>query len=76
MNLYITENDEFINELSKIILDNLSNENFGVSDLIKISGVNSNYLRSRIKSIKKTTVNQFITEIRLVRAREFLLEGT
>lgn len=76
MNLYIADNDEFIDKLSKIILDNLSNENFGVNELIKASGVNSNYLRRRIKSIKKITVNQFITEIRLEKALEFLLEGT
>jgi TolB-like protein/AraC-like DNA-binding protein len=76
MNLYLAEDIEFIDKLSKIILDNLGNENFGVTELIKVSGVNSNYLRSRIKSIKKITVNQFITEIRLEKAREFLLEGT
>jgi TolB-like protein/AraC-like DNA-binding protein len=76
MNLYLAEDIEFIENLSKIILDNLSNENFGISELIKVSGVNKNYLRSRIKSIKKITVNQFITEIRLEKALEFLLEGT
>ena len=75
MNLYLAEDNEFIHNLSKIILDNLGNENFGVNELIKVSGVNSNYLRSRIKSIKKITVNQFIAEIRLEKAREFLLEG-
>ena len=76
MNLYITEDNEFIDKLSKIILDNLGNENFGVNELIKASGVNKNYLGRRIKSIKKITVNQFITEVRLKKAHEFLLEGT
>lgn len=75
MNLYLADDNDFIEHLSKIILDNLGNENFGVNDLIKISGVNSNYLRNRIKSIKKITINQFITEVRLEKAREFLLEG-
>ncbi len=76
MNLYLTGDTEFIEHLSKIILDNLGNENFGVNELIMASGVNKNYLRGRIKSIKKITINQFITEIRLEKAREFLLEGT
>ncbi len=76
MNLYLAEDNEFINHLSNIILDNLGNENFGVTELIKVSGVNNNYLRSRIKSIKKITINQFITEVRLEKAREFLLDGT
>jgi TolB-like protein/AraC-like DNA-binding protein len=76
MNLYLAEDNEFIKHLSKIILDNLGNDNFGVNELINVSGLNRNYLRSRIKSIRKITINQFITEIRLEKAHEFLLEGT
>ena len=76
MNLFLTEDNEFIEHLSKIILDNLGNENFGVNELISASGLNRNYLSRRIKSIKNSTVNQFITEVRLEKAHEFLLEGT
>jgi TolB-like protein/AraC-like DNA-binding protein len=76
MNLYLAEDNEFIEHLSKIILDNLGNENFGVKEFINASGLNRNYLSHRIKSIKNTTVNQFITEVKLEKAREFLLEGT
>jgi TolB-like protein/AraC-like DNA-binding protein/Tfp pilus assembly protein PilF len=76
MNLYLAEDNEFIDKLSKIIHDNLGDENFGVTEFIKATGLNRNYLSQRIKSIKKITINQFITEIRLEKAREFLLEGT
>jgi len=76
MNLYLTEDNEFIEQLSKIILDNLGNENFGVTEFIKATGLNRNYLSHRIKSVRKITINQFITEVRLEKAREFLLEGT
>jgi TolB-like protein/AraC-like DNA-binding protein/Tfp pilus assembly protein PilF len=76
MNLYITEDNEFIDKLSKIIHDNLGDENFGVTEFINATGLNRNYLSRRIKSIKKITVNQFITEVRLEKAREFLKEGT
>ncbi len=76
MNLFLAKDNEFIEHLSKIILDNLNNENFGVSELIKASGLNRNYLSRRIKSIKKITINQFITEVRLQKARELLIEGT
>lgn len=76
MNLYLAEDNEFIDKLSKIIHDNLGDENFGVTEFIKATGLNRNYLSRRIKSIKKITVNQFITEVRLEKAREFLLEGT
>jgi TolB-like protein/AraC-like DNA-binding protein len=76
MNLNFAEDKEFIEHLSKIILDNLDNENFGVSEFIKTTGLNRNYLSKRIKSIKKIKINQFITEVRLEKAREFLLKGT
>ncbi len=76
MNLYLAEDNEFIEYLSKIILDNLSNENFGVNEFIKATGLNRNYLSKRIKSIRKTTINQLITEVRLEKARELLLEGS
>jgi TolB-like protein/AraC-like DNA-binding protein/Tfp pilus assembly protein PilF len=76
MNLYLTGDDEFIEHLSKIILDNLGNENFGVTEFIKATRLNRNYLSRRIKSIRKITINQFITEVRLEKAHELLLEGT
>jgi TolB-like protein/AraC-like DNA-binding protein len=76
MNLYLTNDNELIEHLSKIILDNLGNENFGVNEFIDASGLNRNYLSRRIKSIRKITINQFITEVRLEKAREFLIEGT
>jgi TolB-like protein/AraC-like DNA-binding protein/Tfp pilus assembly protein PilF len=76
MNLYLADDNEFIEQLSKIILENLNNGNFGVKELVTAAGINRNYLSHRIKSIKDTTVNQFINEVRLEKAREFLLEGT
>ncbi len=76
MNLYLAEDNEFIEHLSKIVLDNLSNENFGVIEFVKATGINRNYISRRIKSVKKIKINQFITEVRLEKAREFLLEGT
>jgi TolB-like protein/AraC-like DNA-binding protein len=75
MNLYLADDNEFIEYLSRFILANLSSENFGVNELINTAQLNRNYLSRRIKSIKKITINQFITEVRLEKAREFLLEG-
>lgn len=76
MNLYLADDNEFIDHCSKIVLDNLGNENFGVTEFINATGLNRRYLSRRIKSIKKITINQFITEVKLEKAREFLLEGT
>lgn len=76
MNLYLADDNELFERLSKIVIDSLANEKFGVKEFIKASGLNHNYLSRRIKSTKKITINQFITEVRLEKAREFLLEGT
>jgi len=76
VNLYISDDNEFIDKLTKIIHDNQDNENFGVKELVTAAGINRNYLSHRIKSIKYITVNQFINEVRLEKANEFLLEGT
>jgi len=76
MNLYLADDNELLDRLSKIVIDNLANENFGVNEFINASGLNHNYLSRRIKSTKKITISQFITEVRLEKAREFLLEGT
>lgn len=76
MNLYLADDNEFIQHLSKIVLDNLGNENFGVKEFISATGLNGYYLRRRIKSIRKITINHFIIEVRLEKARELLLEGT
>ncbi len=59
MNLYLAGDNEFIENLSKIIFDNLSKENFGVKEFINATGLNRNYLSRRIKSVKKITINQF-----------------
>ena len=76
MNLYLADDNEFFERLSIIVLDNLGNENFGVKEFINATGLNRNYLSQRIKSRKKITITQFIAEVRLYKAREFLLEGT
>ncbi len=76
MNLYLADDNAFIEHLSNIILENLNNENFGVNELIKSAELNRNYLSRRIKSIKNITINQFISEVRLEKACEFLIEGT
>ena len=76
MNLYLTGDNEFIEHCSKIIIDNLGDENFGVTEFMKATGLNRSYLSRRIKSIKNITIKHFITEVRLEKAREFLHEGT
>jgi len=72
MSLVHTDNDEFINSLTKLILENLGDENFGVKELAHISGMSPAGLNKRLRSINNKYVNQFIREIRLQKALQLL----
>jgi tetratricopeptide (TPR) repeat protein/AraC-like DNA-binding protein len=73
MNLTSSENEEFIREITKIIEENLGDENFGVRQLVYLSGMSQSRLYHRLISINKKSINQFIREIRLQKAFEMLL---
>src|SRR5512140_953593 len=62
----------FIRKLTDIILANLSNENFGVKELVHESGMSLYSLTRRLYSIKRKRINQFIREVRLEKAMEML----
>jgi tetratricopeptide (TPR) repeat protein/AraC-like DNA-binding protein len=62
----------FIKKLTEIIIANLGNENFGVKELIRESGMSRIGLSRRINSITNKTINQFIRETRLQKALELL----
>ena len=67
-----TNNQVFIRKLTDIILANLSNENFGVKELARESGMSLKGLRRKLLSCRRETVNQFIREVRLQKAFEIL----
>jgi AraC-like DNA-binding protein/tetratricopeptide (TPR) repeat protein len=67
-----TNDQVFIRKLTDIILTNLSNENFGVKELVHESGMSLYSLSRRLYSIKKKRINQFIREVRLEKAMEML----
>jgi AraC-like DNA-binding protein len=62
----------FIRKLTDIVLANLGNENFGVNDLARSSGINIYKLGRKLHSINGKTVTQLIREIRLRKALEIL----
>ncbi len=64
--------EAFIRKLTEIVLQNLANENFGVEDLARESGVSAYTLNRRMHSINQKTVSQFIREVRLQKAHEML----
>jgi len=66
----------FITKLTEIIQANLQNENFGVTELARESGMSLYTISRKLYSIKNKRVSQFIREIRLRRAVELLRNGT
>lgn len=76
MSLYLANDNDFIQKLTGIVISNLSNENFGVDKLVEESGSNHNFIRQKLKSIRGKTIAQFINEIRLEKALEFLQQET
>jgi len=66
----------FIGKLTDIVLANLQNENFGVNDLARESGMSLYTIGRKLYTIKNKRVSQFIREVRLRRAVELLNDGT
>jgi AraC-like DNA-binding protein/tetratricopeptide (TPR) repeat protein len=67
-----TSNQNFLNRLTEIILANLENENFDVKVLASEFGLPYYSLSRKLHAVKKRTINQFIREVRLLKAREIL----
>jgi TolB-like protein/AraC-like DNA-binding protein/Tfp pilus assembly protein PilF len=65
----------FISKLTEIILKNLGNENFGVRELTRLSGISRTSLNRRLRRILNKSINQFIREVRLKKALELLKNG-
>ncbi len=69
----ITESD-FIEQAEAILLDNLSNEQFGVSELAAAMNMSRSNLLRKIKKHTQLSVSQFIRQVRLKRALALLKE--
>jgi TolB-like protein/AraC-like DNA-binding protein len=72
MNLSHANDKEFIQSLSEIILKNLGDENFGVKELARETGMNHSTIFRRVKTVTNKSISQFIRELRLQRAKEML----
>ena len=65
------END-FLNKVTEIIEENLSDERFGVSELAGKLGMSRSNLLRKLKSLTKLSVSQFIRQVRLKHSMEML----
>jgi AraC-like DNA-binding protein/TolB-like protein len=66
---------EFVHKVRQIVLDNLTNEHFGVKTLAKAYGLSRSQLFKKLKKYTGKSVSQFIKEIRLKKAHQLLKEG-
>tara|TARA_R110000868_G_scaffold4211_7_gene26495 strand:+ start:23511 stop:25571 length:2061 start_codon:yes stop_codon:yes gene_type:complete len=69
-----TSNSEenFIDEIALIILENLSNEQFGVSELAAIMNMSRSNLLRKIKKNTQLSASQFIRQVRLKKSMQLL----
>ncbi len=69
------END-FLHKLREIVESNISNEQFGVSELAHETGMSRSNLLRKIQKHAKVSASQFIRQVRLQRAMELLKQNT
>ena len=73
MNGYQESSDQrFISRLREVILKNISDENFGVSELARETGLSRYHIYKRVRAINGQNVVRFIREIRLDEAMTLL----
>jgi AraC-like DNA-binding protein len=70
----VRTNDEqtFLNRLTEITENNLTNDQFGVNKLAQEMGMSRSYIHRRLKSITNLSISQFICSLRLNKAMEML----
>jgi len=66
----------FIEQVEAIILENLANEQFGVSELANAMHMSRSNLLRKIKKQTQLSASQFIRQIRLKQAMALLKEGS
>ena len=69
-------NDPFIQKLTEITEANLTDEQFGVTELAREMGISRTVLYRKVKLKTKKSVSKFISEIRLKKAVQLLQENS
>jgi len=69
------END-FLSKVTEVILENVSNVQFGVSELARETGMSRSNLLRKLKKLTKVSVSQFIRQVRLNHAMEMLKQSS
>ncbi|WP_406683725.1 helix-turn-helix domain-containing protein [Seonamhaeicola sp. MEBiC1930] len=67
--------NSFLSEAKSIVLENISNEQFGVSELADLMNMSRSSLLRKIKKQTNLSASQFIRETRLQKAAELLIDS-
>jgi TolB-like protein/AraC-like DNA-binding protein len=67
---------DFIDKAESIILENIRNEEFGVSELAELMNMSRSTLLRKIKKDTQLSASQFIRQVRLKKGMEMLKEKT
>jgi TolB-like protein/AraC-like DNA-binding protein/Tfp pilus assembly protein PilF len=68
--------NSFLGKITGIIEENISNEQFGVSELARETGMSRSNLLRKIKKLTNLSASQFIRNVRLQRAMEILKQSS
>ena len=71
-----TTDEVFLNQINEIIESNLSNPQFTIEDLAQMIYMSRSVLYVKMKNLFGMTPNNFIKQIRLRRAAQYLMQGT
>ncbi|QGY43992.1 helix-turn-helix domain-containing protein [Maribellus comscasis] len=67
---------DFLQKITEIIEENISDEQFGVSELAEEIGMSRSNLLRKVKKLTDLSVSQFIRNVRLEHSREMMQDGT
>jgi class 3 adenylate cyclase/TolB-like protein len=68
--------NDFLDKSTKIIEENISNEQFGVSELAEELGMSRSNLLRKVKNLTRISASQFIRQVRLQKAMNILKQSS
>ncbi|MFK7809884.1 MAG: helix-turn-helix domain-containing protein [Saprospiraceae bacterium] len=71
-----TNGSDFINQANTIVLENIPNEQFGVSELAELMNMSRSNLLRKIKKHTQLSASQFIRQVRLQKGMEMVKQNT
>jgi len=71
-----TTGTDFINKANAIVLENVSNEQFGVSELADVMNMSRSNLLRKIKKDTQLSASQFIRQVRLQKGMEMVSQSS